>query len=288
MDINRIRYFNIVAETGSLVKASEVLHISQPALSKAIKLLESETGLNLVEADGRGLRLTENGKRFRDQTRPLVAELLEVPKKIRQHENMKSYRIASFEVFTTYFLGHVLKNIDLSGLEIHEFGPGRMEMAVAEGRADLAVTYLPVPRAGIEFTEITKIKMGIFGRENFMSDELSGLPFVIPILPAEGTPSKIIGIDGWPDHIFERRVQYRVTMMESALELCREGIAVGYFPEFVVHLHNKRLLPDYRLQEFKCPIPAKDRQQSVFLVRRQGTPETSLDRKIANSLRSLK
>jgi len=288
MDINRVRYFNVFAETGSLVKASEVLHISQPALSKALKLLESEAGLKLVEADGRGLRLTESGKRFRDHTRALLVEWSNVSKKVRDQGDWKPSRIASFEVFSTYFLGHFLKFVELENLEILEFGPGRMELAVFEGRADLAITYLPVPRAGIEFIEMTKIKMGVFGVEALKSEKFAELSFVIPIHPAEGTPSKVIGLDGWPDHLFERKIRYRVTMMESALELCREGRAVAYLPEFVANLHNKRMLSEFRLQEFKCPVATKDRQQSVFLIRRQGAPETPLERQIAKSLRSLR
>ena len=70
MDIDRVRYFLTFVDTGSLVKASEVLHVSQPALSKALKVLEVEVGLKLLEADGRGLKLTESGKRFR----PIIYE----------------------------------------------------------------------------------------------------------------------------------------------------------------------------------------------------------------------
>ena len=207
---------------------------------------------------------------------------------VRDQESWKPSRLASFEVFTTYFLGHLLKYLDISDLEIHEFGPGRMEQAVAEERADLAITYVPVPRAGVEFIEVSKVKMGVFGSKTHKATEFADLPFVVPILPVEGTPSKVIGLDGWPDHLIERKVKYRVTMMESALELCREGHAVAYLPEFVSNLHNKRMLSEFRLSEFKCPVPNKDRIQSVFLVRRQASPETPLERQIAKSLRSLK
>lgn len=287
MDIDRVRYFSTFAETGSLVKASEILHISQPALSKALKTLENEVGVRLLEADGRGLKLTEAGKRFREETRPLLDEWLNVSKKIRDQETWTPSRLASFEVFTTYFLGHLLNYVDLESLELHEIGPGRMEQAVAEGKVDLAITYNPVPKAGVDFIEVTKIKMGVFGLDLYRSKRFQDLPFVIPLLPAEGTPSKVMGLDGWPDHLFERKVRYRVSMMESALELCRDGRAVAYLPAFVAHLHNKRLRPEYRLRELKNPLHEKDGQQSVYLIRRHGSPETSIERRIAKSLRSL-
>lgn len=287
MDIDRVRYFTTFAETGSLVKASEILHISQPALSKALKTLESEVGTRLLESDGRGLKLTEAGKRFRDETRPLLAEWMNLSKKIRDQESWKPSRIASFEVFTTYFLGHLLKYTNLEHLDLYELGPGQMEQSVADGKVDLAITYNPVPKAGVDFVEITKIEMGVFGVDSFKSKKFEDLPFVIPIMPADGTPSKVMGLDGWPDHLFERKVSYRVTMMESAIELCREGRAVAYIPEFVAHLHNKRILPAFRLREIKNPLNEKDGKQSVYLVRRQGSTETSIERQIAKSLRSL-
>lgn len=288
MDISRVRYFLTFADMGSLVKASEVLHISQPALSKALRVLESETGLKLLEAEGRGLRLTESGKLFRNEARSLLSDWLELPKKIHNQEHWKPTRIASFEVFTTYFLGLLHKFVDFEHLEIHELGPGRMENAVADGKIDLAITYIPVPTAGVDFIEVGKVKMGIFGADKFKSHQFSEFPFVIPIHPAEGIPSKIIGLDGWPDHRFERKIKYRVTMMESALELCREGHAVVYLPVFVALLHNKRMLSDFKLDEFKSPISTKDREQSIFLIRKQGATETSLERQLAKSLRSLR
>ena len=287
MDIDRVRYFTTFADTGSLVKASEILHISQPALSKALKTLEAEVGLRLLEADGRGLKLTEAGKRFRDECSPLLNEWLNVSKKIRDQQTWRPSRIASFEVFTTYFLGHLLDYIELENLELHELGPGKMEQAVADGKVDLAITYNPVPKSGVEFIEISKIKMAVFGTDSFKAKKFADLPFVIPLQPAEGTPSKVIGLDGWPDHLFERKVKYRVTMMESAMALCREGRAVAYLPEFVVQLHNKKVQPDYRLRELKQPLNEKDGKQSVYLIRRLGSEETSIERQIAKSLRNL-
>src|SRR5437868_6440454 len=132
MDIDRVRYFHVFAETGSLVRASEVLHISQPALSKALRLLATEVGMELIEPDGRGLKLTEAGKSFQKETATLLNQWLDLPRKLQDAEAWTPTRIGSFEVFTTYFLGHLFKYVDLDSLEIHEFGPGRLEQALTD------------------------------------------------------------------------------------------------------------------------------------------------------------
>jgi DNA-binding transcriptional LysR family regulator len=289
MDIDRIRYFQVFSQTGSLVKACEVLHISQPALSKALRLLESEVGLKLLEPDGRGLRLTEFGRSFQRETAPLLNQWLAIPEKIKGVSRQSPTRIGSFEVFTTYFLSRLVEFTVLENLEIHEMGPGRLEQGLLDGTIDVGITYLPIPMAGIEFVETGKIKMGIFGlASRFKAMDFAELPFAIPLLPAEGAPSKVMGLDGWPDHRFQRLIQYRVTMMESALELCRGGLCVAYLPEFVVHLHNERLKSEFKLIELHSPIPVKARTQSVFLVQRQHSEEAMLHRQVAKALRSLK
>jgi DNA-binding transcriptional LysR family regulator len=289
MDINRVRYFNVFAETGSLVRASELLHISQPALSKALKVLESEISLKLLEADGRGLKLTDAGRRFRDETQPLLSQWMGLSKKIQNQQTTAPQRIASFEVFTTYFLGHLLQFTDLGDLEIHELGPGRMEEAIASGRVDYGITYLPIPKVGVEFIEVGKIEMGVFGISKYTISSFNELPFVIPLFPMEGTPSKVLGLDGWPDHFIPRKVEFRVSMMESALELCRAGSAVAYLPKFMVRLHNRQTKLEYCLKELKCSHPKllKHRLQSVFLIRRKGMDELKIERMISKSLRAL-
>ena len=289
MDIDRVRYFNVFSEMGSLVRAAEVLHISQPALSKALRLLQSEVGLKLLEPEGRGLRLTEAGREFKRETAPLLSQWLEISAKVRGTTASVPTRIGSFEVFTTYFLGHLMKYISMENMELHELGPGRLEQAIAESQIDIGITYIPIPKSGIEFVEVTKIRMGTFGRvDKFKGTSSESLPFVIPLFPSEGTPSKVMGLDGWPDHKFARLVKFRVTMMESALELCRGGHAVAYLPEFVVDLHNESVRHEQRLKEFESPISRKESLQSVFLVRKQYNKETPLERQIAKCLRSLK
>jgi len=64
MDIKTLTYFLTIAREGSMVKAAKALYISQPALSKQMKLLEDHLGVSLFERHGRGLSLTPEGVRL--------------------------------------------------------------------------------------------------------------------------------------------------------------------------------------------------------------------------------
>jgi DNA-binding transcriptional LysR family regulator len=61
MDLAHLRTFVAVAEAGSLSKAAEVVHLSQPAVSGHIKLLEQQLGVQLFRRASRGMELTEAG-----------------------------------------------------------------------------------------------------------------------------------------------------------------------------------------------------------------------------------
>lgn len=61
MELYQMRYFKAVADCGSMTKAAAKLHVSQPALSKAIKALEEEMGTLLFDRVGRGIVLNEDG-----------------------------------------------------------------------------------------------------------------------------------------------------------------------------------------------------------------------------------
>ncbi|MGB1960803.1 MAG: LysR family transcriptional regulator, partial [Candidatus Puniceispirillaceae bacterium] len=64
MDIKQLKTFICVAETGSLSAASDRLRLAQPALSRHIKLLEHEIGVQLFERHVKGMTLTEPGGEF--------------------------------------------------------------------------------------------------------------------------------------------------------------------------------------------------------------------------------
>ncbi|VDG99960.1 Ben and cat operon transcriptional regulator [Helicobacter pametensis] len=61
MDIKRLKYFCTVVECGSFTKAAEMLHISQPPLSKRVQELEQEIGTPLLFRDGGRIRPTPTG-----------------------------------------------------------------------------------------------------------------------------------------------------------------------------------------------------------------------------------
>jgi DNA-binding transcriptional LysR family regulator len=86
MEIYQLRTFVAVAREGSVTRASELLHLSQPAVSAHIKAIEESLGLALFERTPRGMSLTSDGERLlakAEQTLAAHQELMEESKRIK-------------------------------------------------------------------------------------------------------------------------------------------------------------------------------------------------------------
>ncbi len=75
MELRHLRYFLAVARQEHFGKASVVLGIAQPALSRQIRQLEQEIGVDLFERLPRGVRLSAAGKAFAEDAAAILAEV---------------------------------------------------------------------------------------------------------------------------------------------------------------------------------------------------------------------
>src|ERR1700746_3899224 len=72
IDVDQLRTFIAIAETGSFTKAAEVVHKTQSAVSMQMKRLEERLARPIFARDGRASKLTEDGERLLDYARRIV------------------------------------------------------------------------------------------------------------------------------------------------------------------------------------------------------------------------
>ena len=95
MDNRQLRYFRKVVEEGSFTLASKVLHVAQPALSRQIKRLEIELGVELLERGRGGVRMTRSGALLLEYAQRILREFEEAFDVITK-QGPKSRRILRF------------------------------------------------------------------------------------------------------------------------------------------------------------------------------------------------
>ncbi len=77
IDIDQLRTFIAIAETGSFTKAADIVHKTQSAVSMQMKRLEERLDKPIFARDGRASKLTEDGERLLDYARRIVKLNLE-------------------------------------------------------------------------------------------------------------------------------------------------------------------------------------------------------------------
>ncbi|MFC9601012.1 LysR family transcriptional regulator [Peribacillus butanolivorans] len=89
MDIKQLKYFLAIAAEGNITKAAEKLHMAQPPLSKQLKILEEELGIQLFERNTRNLKITESGKRLQYRAKQIIDLLETTVKELKDFDEGK-------------------------------------------------------------------------------------------------------------------------------------------------------------------------------------------------------
>src|SRR3954468_10636063 len=77
LDLNLLRVFAVVAESGSVTEAAKRLYVTQPAVSAALRRLTAAVGAALFARSGRGIVLTGRGKRLAEAVHPHLERLVD-------------------------------------------------------------------------------------------------------------------------------------------------------------------------------------------------------------------
>ena len=100
LDVTRLRVIDAVARHGSVTKAAKQLHCFQPSVSHHLRVLEAETGAQLVQRVGRGIRLTEAGQLLADRAAEIIGRIDAAGAELCAHVGLTAgrVRLAGFSI----------------------------------------------------------------------------------------------------------------------------------------------------------------------------------------------
>lgn len=146
MDLRHFRYFQAIAEELSFSRAARRLNVVQPALSRAIKELETELGVELFSRTRRVVSLTAAGKALLADTVLLFERLDQTIRRVRRaaEGQLGELRLGYIGPPTQQFLGRLLeeyrKRCPEVTVHLEERTPERVWEMVAKGRLDVGLT----------------------------------------------------------------------------------------------------------------------------------------------------
>lgn len=164
LDLNRLRVLAAVARHGSVTAAANELHYSQPSVSHHLARLEAETGAQLFQRVGRGIRLTDAGRVLAERATEILGRVESASAELDAHVGLSAgrVRVAVFgsalvalmpEVSTALAAKHPGLRLDL--VDTH---PPEAFAMLRAGEVDVAIVFRydetePDP-AGIRLTHL--------------------------------------------------------------------------------------------------------------------------------------
>lgn len=167
MNLKQLEYFVRVAELGSFSKAAMILNIAQPALSRQVRLLETDLRTTLLTRNGRGVMLTEVGKRLFDHSVAILQLVTNVTEELASARDEPVGRIV---IGLPPSMGRRLALPLVQSFRI-KFPKARLAIVeglsthlaewISTGRVDLGLLHNPEANQAIEVTPVLDESLGM-------------------------------------------------------------------------------------------------------------------------------
>lgn len=264
MDIRHMQYVLELARSGSFTKAANALHITQPTLSKAIKSLEEELGVELFKRDGKRIELTDAGRAITGQAHNITEAFHNLRLELDDLTNLNkgAIRIGIPPMAGSSFFPQVLREFrqKYPGLVIQmvEDGAKKLESKVADGKLDVGVVLLPVDGERFEFFTVIKERLKVIVQvkhplaecASVSLRELAEEPFIL-FKEEFALHDRIIAECQRVG--FRPKVHYESSQWDFIYELAAAGLGVAMLPETICRTLDHRRVAVLDLVEPEIP-----------------------------------
>jgi len=250
MELRTLRAFVEVVRQGGFTQAAKKVFATQSTVSKAIKHLEDEIGVPLLDRIGHRSKLTAAGEIVYQRALRMLAERNDLMAELDQLRGLKRGTlrlglppVGSSTLFAPLFAAYHKRH---PGVEIRlvEHGGERLEELLLSGEIELAASLLPVSDT-MEWQAVRREPLTVLLSTN---DELSrrrsvGLPAVkhLPFILFEtGFALNRIILDACHRHGFEPNIVARSSQIDFIVELAAAGLGAAFLPGMIA---EQRKLP---------------------------------------------
>jgi DNA-binding transcriptional LysR family regulator len=243
MELRTLRAFVEVVRQGGFTQAAKTVFATQSTVSKAIKQLEDEIGVPLLDRIGHRSKLTAAGEivyqralRMLAERNDLIAELDELRGLKRGTLRLGLPPVGSSTLFAPLFATYRNRYPDIE-IRLVEHGGERLKELLLSGEIELAASLLPVSES-IEWQDVRREPLtALLSTNDDLSRQrsvgLPGLKHLPFILFETGFALNRIILDACHRHGFEPNIVARSSQIDFIVELAAAGLGVAFLPQMI-------------------------------------------------------
>jgi LysR family transcriptional regulator, low CO2-responsive transcriptional regulator len=254
LTLHQVRIFNAIAKHLSITKAARELRVSQPSISKQLRLLEEERGIKLHTRSGQGINLTEEGRKFWDHSQRILYQIVgatESPSASLVPDTLKDLRQHHAQV------QFILRTGDSRAVE----------QMLMRSEVEVGIITYPSHCAGIvvetlcssDVTAVVPSRHPLAVKSRLSEDELSKAPFIIK---SNGRIEALLR---------QKRLNLRIVMRCESGEAVRGAVEAGLGVGLLYRENVEHGLKDGYLKSLHIPW-LKEVRFNWFIVHRSGVP----------------
>lgn len=246
MDIRLLHYLVTIIEQTSYTKAATKLHISQPSLSMAIKKLENQLGLTLIDRGTRELRVTTEGKILYQEAKKLLNHVQHVTDEMRRLRLQGPLKLSIGLIESTMFwIPTILtkfkedyEDVHVKVLEVLSLSD--VVNALNNFDIHLAITNQYIEHEAIETLPIYEENLiallpprhPLRTKQFLNINELQGEDFIVC---QEGFQTREDILNAMRKSGVKAKIQFEIERFETACRLVEEGLGITVIPENYVN-----------------------------------------------------
>lgn len=291
-DLGRLRLFVRVAEEGSLTRAAAVTGMPQPAISRRIARLEQECGGRLFLRTGRGVSLSELGRRLLPRAEAIVQELDALSDEVAARASLPAGEVR-IGALPSLYLSLVMPLLALQrakfpGIRMHvqEGAAGQIDQWLTTGMVDIGLTYRYGRKASPDAESLVRVGSFLLGPPGDALTsaatvgfrELDGVPLVLPSAPS--------AVRLLLNQLARRaRIRLNVVMEADSGQIQKAAAThAGLYTVMPVHAAADELAAG-RLQAARIVSPRIDRDIALGLT--SARPASHAAREVAKLIRGM-
>lgn len=265
VDLNYMKYFYFVVKSNGFTKAAEKLHVQQPVVSRAIRLLECQIGGKLLERQRKQIILTALGHRVYGITQKIF-EQVEILNQLdlEEEKSIGEFRFATSDSFSPEIMGPIITKFreEYPKLKlIHLSGPANLYLAKIEsGEIDLGVFFnVPDLTKNLVKTKLTTVEFVYSilkknsGKDSFLDS------FIATLLEKNRLPL-------FDKYKASRKNATIVAVSNSTIArkgMVISGVGVSLLPKFLIKTELERgVLKDIGHENIQLPVYLVERVSS--------------------------